>query len=81
MLSFSEELNFFLQTYGTIGVIKESDGAVLQFMRPLNMSQKQCARWRAMKLLRCGELYDEWVSKGVFTEQLRETIDHSMRSY
>lgn len=70
-----------LQTYDTNDVIADADVALTRYVQPSTISAAQL--WKALvtSLLRCGEVYDDYVRKEIFIKGLHKSVGHSMRLY
>lgn len=79
--SFCKTFNNLLKTYATGDLIAETDVAMMPFTQPSNKSPTKYDEAPCNVVLRCNQVYDEYVLKSKIIEGLSESIHQSMRSY
>lgn len=68
--TYFEAVNYLFPINATESDIAETDDALLPFNETSIMSPPQCAEALVVKLLRCGEVYHEFVLTGSITEDV-----------
>lgn len=77
--TYCKVVNHLLETYTTEEFISEKD-RIACFVKPSNMSPLKIANELWPKRRRCSHVYEECVLKGIFVEELPQSIRPSMRS-
>lgn len=80
MRLYHDVVNHLLQTFATDDISAETDAALLIFPQSFTMLPTQCAEAVLSKSLKCGEVYEEYVLKGIFIKGLCKLDRHSMKS-
>lgn len=72
--SYPDVVRYHFETYATDDVIAETDAALPRYIRPSTLSPVQYAEALVTTSLRCKELYNEYVRKGIFTGVLHKSV-------
>lgn len=81
LTSYSEAINYLLQTYASDDVVAEAEADLRHFVQNRSMSPQEYATALTLKVLRCGPVYTEARIIGIYIEGLRESIHSTVRTY